>query len=217
MTDENNDDLTRERLLNVAEDLFARKGYHGVSVREITAAAKSNLAAVNYHFSNKQNLYLEVFRSRWVPRAMRIQQAFRKSLEGKPVSTPAQVVQALAKAFLEGPLSEEERVGHHQLMARELGEPTQAFDLVAQKVMKPFFEELANILRTVLPAGFEQGGLMLNMLSIFSQVLYFNFARVPVTRITGREYDEAFRTQLVEHITQFSLAGLGDTTRRSGS
>jgi hypothetical protein len=46
------------------------------------------------------------------------------------------------------------------------------------------------------------------MLSIFSQVLYFNFARVPVTRITGREYDPAFRAQLVEHITAFSLKGL---------
>jgi hypothetical protein len=40
-------------------------------------------------------------------------------------------------------------------------------------------------------------------------VLYFNFARVAVTRITGREYDEAFKTRLVEHITGFALAGLG--------
>jgi hypothetical protein len=39
-------------------------------------------------------------------------------------------------------------------------------------------------------------------------VLYFNFARVAVSRLTGREYDTAFRARLVEQITQFSLKGL---------
>lgn len=66
-------ELTRDRLLDEAEDLFAQRGFHAVSVREITKAAQSNLAAVNYHFGNKQNLYLEVFRSRWLPRASQIQ------------------------------------------------------------------------------------------------------------------------------------------------
>jgi hypothetical protein len=40
-------------------------------------------------------------------------------------------------------------------------------------------------------------------------VLYFNFARVAVSRLTGRKYDTAFRALLVEQITQFSLRGLG--------
>jgi len=39
-------DLTRERILDEAEALFANKGYHAVSVREITRAARCNLAAV---------------------------------------------------------------------------------------------------------------------------------------------------------------------------
>ena len=64
---------TRERILDEAEILFAGQGYHAVSVREITSAAQCNLAAVNYHFGNKHNLYLEVFRSRVIPRAERLQ------------------------------------------------------------------------------------------------------------------------------------------------
>lgn len=214
MSEQDDDDLTRERLLSAAETLFAEKGYHGVTVREITASARSNLAAVNYHFGNKRNLYLEVFRCRWIPRARRVQESFRKSLGSKAPSSPAQVVQALAKAFLEGPLSEEERVCHHQLMARELGHPTEAFDLVAIEVMKPFFKELAGILQKVQPDVLEEKGLMLDMLSIFAQVLYFNFARVPVTRITGNEYDSTFRAQLVDHIIGFSLQGIGGAEGR---
>ena len=65
MSKENREELTRERILDTAEVLFAQKGFEAVSVREITAAASCNLAGVNYHFGNKENLYLEVFRSRW--------------------------------------------------------------------------------------------------------------------------------------------------------
>ena len=50
---------------------------------------------------------------------------------------------------------------------------------------------------------------MLNILSVFSMVIYFNFARLPVMRVTGREYDGQFKDKLVEHIVQFSLKGLG--------
>ncbi len=202
-------DLTKERLLNEAEALFAQKGYDAVSVREVTTAARCNLAAVNYHFGTKKNLYLEVFRARWIPRARRLQEFFRKSLTAQDSASPPAVARALAEAFLIGPLSDEERCRHHQLMVRELGQSTEAFELVAEEVMRPFFKEIAEILRPSMPKGLEKEPMMLNILSIFSMVLYFNFARVAVTRITGREYDEAFKTRLVEHITGFALAGLG--------
>src|SRR5512145_2556330 len=52
---------TRQRLLDAAEALFARRGLAGTSVREITEAAGANLAAINYHFRSKENLYIEVF------------------------------------------------------------------------------------------------------------------------------------------------------------
>ena len=76
MAKSNQGDPTRERILDQAEILFAQKGYQAVSVREITTAARCNLAAVNYHFGNKENLYLEVFRARWVPRAGRVRENF---------------------------------------------------------------------------------------------------------------------------------------------
>ncbi len=47
---------TKERLLDVAESLFAAKGVRGASLREITGTAGANLAAVNYHFGSKEGL-----------------------------------------------------------------------------------------------------------------------------------------------------------------
>jgi len=51
---------TRERLLDVASDLFAERGFDGVSVRDITRAAQANLGAVTYYFQSKQALFAEV-------------------------------------------------------------------------------------------------------------------------------------------------------------
>ena len=156
MARNNKGDLTQERILDHAEILFARDGYQAVSVREITSAARCNLAAVNYHFGNKENLYLEVFRSRWAPRAKRIQASFRKSVAAQDSLSSKSVVRALAQAFLEGPLSDEERLRHSQLMIREMTQPTAAFEQVADEVIQPFFKELADKLRSDLPEDLEE-------------------------------------------------------------
>ena len=61
----NNGDLdrtVRNRLLEAAAESFAEKGFDGTSVRDITAKASCNVAAVNYHFGGKENLYFAVFR-----------------------------------------------------------------------------------------------------------------------------------------------------------
>jgi AcrR family transcriptional regulator len=202
-------EMTKERILKEAEALFAQNGFHAVSIRAITTRARCNLAAVNYHFGNKENLYLEVFRSRWVGRAMRIRKFFEKTLDAHDTPSPTAVIQALAQAFLEGPLSDEERWRHYQLISRELAHPTQAFDVISGQVMRPFFKELAGRLRPFMPEGMDEERLILNILSIFSMVLYFNFARVAITRITGNEYNQAYKARLIRHIISFSLNGLG--------
>lgn len=55
---------TKERILSAAEELFAKHGFAGASLRQVTSAANVNLAAVNYHFGSKDNLINELFRRR---------------------------------------------------------------------------------------------------------------------------------------------------------
>lgn len=54
-----NDISTRDKILEISHRLFADKGLNGVSVREIARLCDVNIAAINYHFKNKENLYLE--------------------------------------------------------------------------------------------------------------------------------------------------------------
>lgn len=52
---------TRDRILDAAERLFAQRGFHGVSVRDITGAAGVDVALANYHFGSKQGVLEAVF------------------------------------------------------------------------------------------------------------------------------------------------------------
>jgi len=52
---------TKENILQVATQLFAKQGFNGTSIRDIAKEADVNLGAINYHFKNKENLYFEVF------------------------------------------------------------------------------------------------------------------------------------------------------------
>lgn len=59
-TDTTNDLMTRERLLEAAEELFVERGYNHVTIRDICKTAGANVAAVNYYFRDKLGLYQEV-------------------------------------------------------------------------------------------------------------------------------------------------------------
>lgn len=60
-------DSTKNRILAAAEELFASTGVARTSLRAITALARVNLAAVNYHFGSKEGLVEEVYRRRLEP------------------------------------------------------------------------------------------------------------------------------------------------------
>ena len=202
---------TRERILKHAEILFSEKGFRAVTVREITQSAGSNLAAVNYHFKNKKNLYLEVFRTRWIPRTQRVHNFFKRTLAAQEKPTPETVIRSLARAYLQGPLSDKERRHHFMLMSREMATPTAAFELVTSQLLRPFSKEIELILGSVLPDDYTQERLRLSTICIFAMILHFDRARVLVTQVTGKEYDTAFKVRVIEHIVTFSLQGLGIT------
>ncbi|MEN8136233.1 MAG: TetR family transcriptional regulator [Thermodesulfobacteriota bacterium] len=85
---------TKEKILDVAEELFAKTGYRGTSMRAITSQAEVNLAAVNYHFGAKQGLITAVIERRLLPlnklREQGLSAAKEKAAkEGKKPDVPA--------------------------------------------------------------------------------------------------------------------------------
>src|ERR1700724_3073889 len=58
---------TKTRILNSAEKLFGKNGFDATSLRDITAEAQVNLAAVNYHFQSKDSLIDAIIERRILP------------------------------------------------------------------------------------------------------------------------------------------------------
>jgi AcrR family transcriptional regulator len=98
------------------------QGYHAVSVREITDAAGCNLASVNYHFGNKDPC---TSRSSglWMERAAVIRKRFEEKAGSGGMESMETVVRGLAEAFLDGPLTDEERLLHAQLVIGRSSSP----------------------------------------------------------------------------------------------
>lgn len=85
---------TKDKLMDAAEKLFARRGFHGVSLREITGEAGVDLALVNYHFGTKKKLLAEVIERRGqVLNAERLRQLgeVRREAAPQPAGTEAVV------------------------------------------------------------------------------------------------------------------------------
>jgi AcrR family transcriptional regulator len=117
---------TKDRILATAEKLFMERGYAATSLREITARARVNLAAVNYHFGSKEALVREVFERRLGPlNAARI--AYLDRLEsaagGRPLKVES-VVEAIVVPALH--VSREPLAGGAvflRLLGRAISEP----------------------------------------------------------------------------------------------
>lgn len=117
---------SRIRILDAAERLFAEHGFNGVSLRQLTAAARVNLAAVNYHFSSKEALYLEVIRRRIRPinqaRLAGLQQAVQQAGDTPP---PLAIVIELMIRPVFAAHGDSRLGGRHvvQILARSMTEP----------------------------------------------------------------------------------------------
>jgi AcrR family transcriptional regulator len=140
---------TRDRILDVAERLFAEQGFAATSVRQITDAAGANLGAVNYHFHSKEDLYTEVF----VRRAAILRQPILEAVtEAARVADadPEAGLLVLGQAFL---------IPHKQptppllvgLFAREAIESRLPPRLFKREFFAPTIEAIETVLRRVRP------------------------------------------------------------------
>jgi AcrR family transcriptional regulator len=94
---------TKDKLMDAAEKLFAKRGFHAASLRDITTAAGVDLALVNYHFGSKNGLLAAVLDRRGrILNEERLQRlaALRLNASPLPPSTEA-VVDAFLDPILE--------------------------------------------------------------------------------------------------------------------
>ncbi|GGO80565.1 TetR family transcriptional regulator [Marinobacterium nitratireducens] len=92
---------TAGKILQVAAGLFAEQGFAETTMRQITAKAGVNLAAVNYHFGSKERLILAVAEAYIVPLLDDLEQRLeeRQSLGDQTIALE-ELVEMLMRALL---------------------------------------------------------------------------------------------------------------------
>lgn len=80
---------TKTRILDAAEELFMEHGFEATSLRSLTASAGVNLAAVNYHFGSKEELFQAVLTRRLDPmnkERIELLDRLEREAGGKPIA-----------------------------------------------------------------------------------------------------------------------------------
>ena len=196
---------TRLRLLEVAERRFSEQGFATASVRDITAAAGVNLAAVNYHFGGKENLYRAVFERRLSALKERRLSAVRAEA-ARPAATAESAVHTLLLAVLEPYVDVQEGVRVTHLVIRELADPRLERGLCSETFAESE-AELAALLCRVVP-GLDEAAVRPCIAWLYGmtwQIVFGvkNSAAPNACLHLGCSYQEA-----VERAVRFACAGL---------
>src|ERR1035441_7574201 len=200
---------TRERLVEAAGHVFAERGYHATTVREIVKRSGANIAAVNYHFGGKLGLYTEVLQR--LVRAARVS-AINSALDQN--APPEDILRAVIRARLQSVTGPKLQDLHFRIMMHELVQPTPALSRVVNEVSRPIYERLLELVGRIIDLPPKNEKTRLCVHSIMEQVIVYVLAGPLLVRLWPElEITQEQVDRIAEHSGDFSLAFL----RQAGS
>jgi AcrR family transcriptional regulator len=209
---------TQRRLLNTAEELFASQGFDGTPIRDITTEAKCNIAAVNYFFGDKQELYEELFRQRLREMCDSRLKAIKTVMSEKGKPTLEKLLHAYSVDFLE-PFSDPQRSQRFmQLFFRELAEQRLPKNMFLEEMAAPVMAAMEDALAVLCP-NLNKHDAQMSALSITGQLVHIMQVKVLFEGAPGLASGESRGGQghsiasiniddAIDHIVKFSAGGI---------
>jgi len=201
---------TRTRILDAAEELFMQHGFEATSMRQLTAKAGANLAAVNYHFGSKDALIAAVFQRRLdAMNTARIAELERleKEAGGRPLS-PRQIIGAFVGVSLR--MIEDAKGGRNfiRLLGRTYSDPQKEIRSLIGRLYAPAMERFKAAFERALPQ-MPREELIWRMHFMFGTLAYTLAATDTVHLIAGCKPEDRYDARLLEaRLTAFLEAGL---------
>jgi AcrR family transcriptional regulator len=196
---------TRQKLLDAAGEIFAEQGFHRATTRDICNRAGANAAAINYHFRDKEGLYLEVLKHL-------VRVAFEKypPLGGLPPEAPApQRLRAFIRSWLLRLVGHGMASWHGQLVAREMAEPSSVSNAVIGKAVSDHAQKLRDLVREILGTDATDELVRDATYSIAGQCLFYFHGRQMIRRMSPElKFSDEDIEHLANHIARFTLGGL---------
>jgi len=146
---------TKTRILDGAEQLFSREGFHNTSLRALTSLAEVNLASVNYHFGSKEALLKAVIERRLLPlntiRAEKIEEVLALARQNSKLPPAEDLLRAFIEPTLDFRNSSPGAQDFISLIGRALSDPDETIRNCFVVLILPLFQLLFNGLREALP------------------------------------------------------------------
>lgn len=199
---------TAARLLEEAGKLFAEKGYDRTTSAEICRRAGTNIAAVNYHFSNLENLYRKV-----------VSEAHFRLMNGKALAEATSgdksaeerlrdVIALFVKAApLKGGGGKTFGTWPFRLLSREIVSPSPAFAALREQDILPKSDHLRGLVASLLGRSTDDPLVSRGMFFVVSPCLLLVLMdRATRERVFPHVAESA--DDFVETLYRFVLAGL---------
>ena len=195
---------TRQRLLVTASRIFAQKGYQEATVAEICEQAETNIASVNYHFRDKENLYLEAWRY-----------AFQQDLERYPSDggiNPDTSAEARLAGRIKSLIARIADPDSHffAIVHREMAQQTSLLEKIMAQEINPERQALNILVKELIGPDATEQQIQFCHASIAGQC--FHLLKVKHLRLSQETQryviDMNNAEAYAEHVVQFSLAGI---------
>ncbi|HEY2772566.1 MAG TPA: CerR family C-terminal domain-containing protein [Candidatus Binatia bacterium] len=192
---------TRRRLLEAAGEVFADEGFRAATIQEICRRARANIAAVHYHFGDKERLYAAT-----IDYAHQFARERSDASGETPASaTPGQRLRLHIGSFLSRLLDGGRPAWHAKLMAREMIDPTPELDRLVRDRMRATHKQLGGIVRELLGAGASSEIVKLMVLSIVGQCVFYRHSAPVIARLYPEIDTPRDVERIADHIARFSL------------
>ncbi|MBU0639647.1 MAG: CerR family C-terminal domain-containing protein [Planctomycetes bacterium] len=196
---------TRQRVLAAAAEVFAEKGFEKATVREIVERAQANLNAINYYFRDKRGLYLALFEHAHQDAMAQDRREFAR-MRTLP---PQERLRGFVEYILRGLVLKKHTPWKVRLLLREMTEPTWVLSVMVERFIRPRFDELASIVRELVPPDTADLKVRLCAESIVAQCVHIAHGRAIVTQLIPElVYAHEGIGIMADHVTEFSLAAL---------
>ncbi len=204
---------TKELLLINASAMFAEKGFNNTTVADICKQAKVNIAAVNYHFGDKENLYNKA-----------IYYSFDKAMEVYPIdvnreiTNPVKSLRYFIYAKLVQVLGDGEVGNFSKIMTKEIAEPTNVLDDVVDNIVLPQTQYVRKIVYAIFDCDtIDEDDIMFCVLQIISPPIFLGFSRPIGERLCpkmGCDKNHDPINELPDKITDFVVAGINNLKQK---
>ncbi len=205
---------TERRLLEAAGQVFAEKGFRAATIREISQRAGANIAAVNYHFGDKEKLYAATFRH---AREACVAQFPLRDEGLNAGSTRDRLGRFVLGLFLRM-LDIGRPAWQWQMMAREMIEPTAVLDEMVDEVIRPDFGELQKLVEEITGLAPADERVRRCACSVVGQAMFYRHSQPVVRRLNPSQgFERADLEELADHVTSFSHAALTAMAREGSA